>query len=224
MERHGGGTALQAASRAISRRIRREVADLGLGPWIDRTAAALRDACSRHDLERLRQLSAMAHAAEPSMAADPGRFVRAVAQRMSGAAEQARIRVMTVHMSKGLEFDEVVFASMGQAMGRVEGGVGEWAALVPDPTGGPVAIAPVVSQDLMAMSPLLAAFRAEAQVARLGDDVSKLYVAFTRAKEAVHLVCPPPTKEDEPRLTPTWVLRRAIDGFSDAYEAAAAAS
>ena len=99
MERHGGGAGLREAARALSRRVRAEVAELGLGPWIDRTAAALRDACSRHDLERLRQLSALAHESDPMLAGDPGRFVRAVAERMSGAAEQARIRVMTVHMS-----------------------------------------------------------------------------------------------------------------------------
>lgn len=217
MERHGGGASLRTAARELSRRIRAEVAELGLGPWVDRTAATLRDACSRHDLERLRQLSALAHEADPALAGDPGRFVRAVAERMSGAAEQARIRVMTVHMSKGLEFDEVVCASLGEPLGRVEGGAGEWAALVPDPTGAPVAIAPVVNKDFVSLSPLLAAFRAEAQVSRLGDDVSKLYVALTRAKEAIHLVCPPTSASDDPRLTPTWILRRAVDGFEQAY-------
>ena len=221
MERHGGGAVLREAARALSRRIRAEVAELGLGPWIDRTAAALRDACSRHDLERLRQLSALAHESDPMLAGDPGRFVRAVAERMSGAAEQARIRVMTVHMSKGLEFDEVVCASLGETLGRVEGGAGEWAALVPEPTGAPVAIAPVVNKEFVSLSPLLAAFRAEAQVARLGDDVSKLYVALTRAKEAIHLVCPPRSSSDEPRPTPTWLLRRAVDGFEQAYMSAA---
>jgi ATP-dependent exoDNAse (exonuclease V) beta subunit len=155
------------------------------------------------------------------LAGDPGRFVRAVAERMSGAAEQARIRVMTVHMSKGLEFDEVVCASLGETLGRVEGGAGEWAALVPEPTGAPVAIAPVVNKEFVSLSPLLAAFRAEAQVARLGDDVSKLYVALTRAKEAIHLVCPPRSSSDEPRPTPTWLLRRAVDGFEQAYMTAA---
>lgn len=222
MERHGGGRSLRAAAGQLSRRIRREVAELGLGPWVDRMAAALRDACSRHDLERLRQLSALAHEAEPSLAADPGRFVRAVAERMSRTAEQARIRVMTVHMSKGLEFDEVVFASMDEAMGCAEGGAGEWAALVPDPVGAPVAIAPIVAKEFVALSPLLAAFRAEAQVSRLGDDISKLYVALTRAKEAVHLVCAAPPKEDKAKVTASWLMRVAIDGFESAYQSAAA--
>ncbi len=222
MERHGGGRALRAAARELSRRVRREAAELGLGPWVDRTAALLRDACSRHDLERLRQLSALAHGAEPGLAADPGRFVRAAADRMSRTGEQARIRVMTVHMSKGLEFDEVVFASMDEAMGRVEGGAGEWSALVPDPAGAPVAIAPVVAREFVALSPLLAAFRAEAQVARLGDDISGLYVALTRAKEAVHLVCATPPREDSPKPTATWLMRAAVDGFAAAFAASAA--
>jgi ATP-dependent exoDNAse (exonuclease V) beta subunit len=221
MERHGGGAALRQAALELSSRIRREVASAGLGPWVDRMAGLLRPACSRHDLERLRQLSAMAHAAPASQALRPGAFVRAVAARRSRAADGARVRVMTVHAAKGLEFDEVVLGALGNSLDDVRARSASVAIIPADDAGTPAAVGPVASLELVAHSPLLAAFRAESETARLGDALSALYVGLTRAKEAVHLVCPPPTKEDTPSVTACWMLRRSVGGFETAYLAAA---
>ena len=218
MERHGGGEALRRAARALSGRVRTSLLEHGLAGWVERHAALLRPACSRNDAERLRQLAALAHEASPAMAACPGDFVRSVESRRSRTGEEARVRVMTVHASKGLEFDEVVVGSMGRTMGRLAAGPGEWVALSPDPLAGPEAVAPVAPLQFCDFSPLLAAFRAEATVLRLSDDLSALYVAVTRAREAVHLVCPPRTKDDEPKVTPAWILRRAFDGFDLAMQ------
>lgn len=216
MERHGGGDALRRAARSLSGQVRASLLEHGLAGWVERHAAMLRPACSRNDAERLRQLAGLAHAASPALAARPGDFVRAVESRRSRTGEDARVRVMTVHASKGLEFDEVVVGSLGRSMGRVAAGPGEWVALTPDPLGGPAAIAPVAPLQFCDFSPLLSAFRAEAAVLRLSDDLSSLYVAVTRAREAVHLVCPPRTGKDEPKPTPAWILRRAFDDVDQA--------
>ncbi len=216
MERHGGGDARRAAARTLSGQVRASLLEHGLAGWVERHAAMLRPACSRNDAERLRQLVGLAHAAPPAMAARPGDFVRAVESRRSRTGEEARVRVMTVHASKGLEFDEVVVGSLGRGMGKVTAGPGEWVALMPDPLGPPVAIAPVAPLHFCEFSPLLGAFRAEAAVQRLSDDLSALYVAVTRAREAVHLVCPPRSTKDEPNATPVWLLRRAFDDFDQA--------
>lgn len=216
MERHGGGEALESAARDLSARVRAEVLELGLAAWVERHAALLRPACSRNDLDRLRQLAALAHAAAPEMSACPDDFVRSVESRRSRTGEEARVRVMTVHASKGLEFDEVILGSMGRTMGETEAGIGEWSALVPDPLSGPVAIAPVAAEHFCDFSPLLRAFRAEASVARLSDDLSALYVGVTRAREALHLVCPPRAKADKEKVTPAWLLRRSFADFDQA--------
>ncbi|MFM9169116.1 MAG: PD-(D/E)XK nuclease family protein, partial [Phycisphaerales bacterium] len=71
-------------------------------------------------------------------------------------------------------------------------------------------------------SPPPDADRREAQAAQATDAVSSPHVAITRAREAVHLVCPPPSAKDEPRPTPTWLMRMAIPGFDAAYLAAPA--
>ncbi|NBQ13424.1 MAG: hypothetical protein EBU31_02150 [Proteobacteria bacterium] len=212
MELLADHAARETDARAISCRVRRELLEHGLGSWVDRLATLLRPACSRNDMERLRQLSALAHDAPADAAARPGDFVRSVMRRRSRTVERVRVRVMTVHASKGLEFEEVVLGSLGETMGEAAGGPGEWAVLAPDPVSPPVAVAPIPSKELVALSPLLAAFRAEAQCARLFDDVSALYVALTRAKEALHLVCPPPDAKEAGYLaggadegSPVWM-------------------
>ncbi|MFM9180693.1 MAG: UvrD-helicase domain-containing protein, partial [Phycisphaerales bacterium] len=199
MERHGRSDRADAAARGISLRVREELLEHGLRGWIARVTEALRPACARHDLERLRQLAVLVDGLEPSLAGRPGDVVRAAESHRARTGERARVRVMTVHASKGLEFDEVVLASLGERMGETRAGASAFASLSPDPSRPPVAIAPVVSAEMRAFSPLLEAFRREAQVAQASDDVSSLYVAITRAREAVHLVCPPPSAKDEPR-------------------------
>ncbi len=221
MERHGGGDALRRAARELSARVRHEVAASGLGPWVDRMAGLLRPACSRHDVERLRQLSAAAHAAPAGQALRPGAFVHAMASRKSRAADSARVRVMTVHAAKGLEFDEVVLGALGNSLDDVRARSTTVAVIPADDEGTPAAVGPVAPLALVAHSSLLAAFRAESETARLGDALSALYVGLTRAKEAVHLVCPPPSGKDTPAVTACWMLRRAVDGFEAAYLAAA---
>ena len=218
MEAFGGGHALRAEADRVSAQVRGELHALGLAAWVDRAIDALRGACSQRDVERLRQLSAMAHAAGPDEVARPIRFVRSVESRGARAPTGERIRVMTVHASKGLEFDEVVLGTLDAAMGSVSGGQGEWAVLSPDPAKPPVAVAPVLSQGLLEHSALLRAFRREAEVEQARDDVSVLYVAVTRAKDALHLVCAPPTKSGNVRLTPTWLMRLSLERFEAAFQ------
>ena len=220
MERHGGSAKADAAARGISRRVREDLAAHGVRGWLARITDVLRPACSRHDLERLRQLAVLVDGLDPALAGCPGGVVRAAESHRARTGERSPVRVMTVHASKGLEFGEVVLASLGETMGAADADSSAFAALTPDPSRPPAAIAPIVSAKLRTFSPLLEAFRREAQVAQASDDLSSLYVAITRAREAVHLVCPPPAAKDEPRPTATWLMRLAIDGFDAAYLAA----
>jgi UvrD-like helicase C-terminal domain len=106
----------------------------------------------------------MAHDADRADVARPGHFVTSVESRGVRAAAGERVRVMTIHASKGLEFDEVVLGSLDRTMGTVDGGAGNWSVLAPDPTKPPIAVAPVLASAIMEYSPLLEAFRREAQV------------------------------------------------------------
>ena len=131
-----------------------------------------------------------------------------------------RIRVMTVHASKGLEFDEVILPTLDDALDEVKATTGAWASINDGPGGAPLAIGPVVRKDLAERSPLLAAINTEARVIELFDGLSAFYVALTRAKSGVHFICTEPTKVDKPKLTPLWLLRVSVEGFGEAYKGA----
>ncbi len=217
MESFGGGASLRAEADRISALVRRQLHAQGLAGWVDGLAAALLPACSSRDAERLQQLSTMAREATDAEVERPSRFVRSIEAGGSRAATGERVRVMTVHASKGLEFDEVVLVSLDRTMGQVRAGVGEWALLTPDPTKPPVAVAPVLSKELVRHSPLLASFRREAEVGRTLDDISAFYVGVTRARQALHMVCQPPSETDTWHLTATRLLRMAFADFEQAY-------
>jgi ATP-dependent exoDNAse (exonuclease V) beta subunit len=213
METFAGGAAQRTEADRISAQVRRALHAEGLPAWIDRTIDRFRSVCSARDMQRLHQLSVMAHDADRADVARPGHFVTSVESRGVRAAAGERVRVMTIHASKGLEFDEVVLGSLDRAMGSVDGGAGNWSVLAPDPTKPPIAVAPVLASAIMEYSPLLEAFRREAQVGRIFDDVSGFYVGVTRAREALHLVCAPPTAADTLRLSGTRILRMAFPEF-----------
>jgi ATP-dependent exoDNAse (exonuclease V) beta subunit len=216
METFAGGAAQRMEADRISAQVRRALHSEGLPAWIDRTIDRFRSVCSARDMQRLHQLSVMAHDADQADVARPGHFVGSVASRGVRAAAGERVRVMTVHASKGLEFDEVVLGSLDRVMGSIDGGAGNWSVLAPDPTKPPIAVAPVLASAIMEYSPLLEAFRREAQVGRIFDDVSGFYVGVTRAREALHLVCAPPTAADTLRLSGTRILRMAFPEFETA--------
>lgn len=213
METFAGGAAQRTEADRISAQVRRALHSEGLPAWIDRTIDRFRSVCSARDMQRLHQLSVMAHDADQTDVARPGHFVTSVESRGVRAAAGERVRVMTVHASKGLEFDEVVLGSLDRVMGSIDGGAGNWSVLAPDPTKPPIAVAPVLASAIMEYSPLLEAFRREAQVGRIFDDVSGFYVGVTRAREALHLVCAPPTAADTLRLSGTRILRMAFPEF-----------
>ena len=216
METFASGAAQRTEADRISAQVRRALHSEGLPAWIDRTIDRFRSVCSARDMQRLHQLSVMAHDADQADVARPGHFVTSVESRGVRAAAGERVRVMTVHASKGLEFDEVVLGSLDRAMGSIDGGAGNWSVLAPDPTKPPIAVAPVLASAIMEYSPLLEAFRREAQVGRIFDDVSGFYVGVTRAREALHLVCAPPTAVDTLRLSGTRILRMAFPEFEKA--------
>jgi ATP-dependent exoDNAse (exonuclease V) beta subunit len=204
----------------ISADMRQQLAEQGLIAWIDAMTGRLRPTCGARDLERLRQLSALAHGMPADHALDPGRFVRAVEQRLQRAGANERVRVMTIHASKGLEFDEVVLTSTTESLTAMRADANRWVAIAPDPAGAPVAVGPVVSQKLEAHAPLLQAFRRESEVATAFDSISAFYVALTRAKQAIHLACAPMKGKQAAAVTPFFLVSSAFDGFARAFGAA----
>ncbi|MBU6210124.1 MAG: UvrD-helicase domain-containing protein [Planctomycetes bacterium] len=208
------------ACERLGASIRQALHERGLTAWLDDVAQALTPLSSARDRVRVRQVLALAATAPADVASRPERFVRLVHSTGSRTVSGDRIRVMTVHASKGLEFDEVILPALNDPLDEVKATNGAWASINDGPGGAPLAIGPVVRKDLAGRSPLLAAINTEARVIELFDGLSAFYVALTRAKSGVHFICTEPTKVDEPKLTPLWLLRVSIEEFGGAYKRA----
>ena len=175
-----------AEAERFAARMRARIADEGLGRvlrgYID--ALVVRGLSAR-DRGRLERMVAIAEdlAAEP-----PARlagYLDAIAADEADASSADRIRVMTVHASKGLEFDEVILASLDDSWGATPT---DWASVAPDPTQPPALVGPLGNESIRRWVPELAVLERDERRRRLLDDLSLFYVAVTRARRGLHLV------------------------------------
>jgi ATP-dependent helicase/nuclease subunit A len=180
-----------AVSRA-ARRIRARLLADGYGTVVEGLAAGFRPGASPRDRRRLDQLVELAWQWEAGATLRPSDFVRHVRASRREDAGAARVRLMTIHRSKGLEFDAVFLPEPGSFSGG--GGRTEALAFRAEP-GGPVTrIHAALNRDLAPFFPELDEPRAQAREAELRDALGTLYVAVTRARCGVTLYLDPDGK------------------------------
>ncbi len=195
-------------ARRVAHAVRRSLLVNGYGPtlqaWVDRLA----DQCSPRDLRRLLQLVELGCRFEQEATIRPGRFVQLVRARRIEDPTTAPVRVMTVHQSKGLEFDAVVLPELDASM--LKGG-GHAAVMYrrEHPTGPITAVFPYLKKSLRDLFPQTQPLFEQQRARQVRDALSVLYVAMTRAKHAVHLVIAPPGKS-ETAVSPARIVRAAL--------------
>ena len=178
----------------IAEKIRADVSRAGIGPTVESMARTLSPACTPRELTRLQQLVQEAYNYEA--ATDDintklrlSRFVNHIRDVFRAREpSSANIRVMTIHQSKGLEFDIVVLPMIFNT--------GGWATHQPDVVvGRPRATDPIdlacrhTNETFRAMLPpeFQTAFEDhQRQLAR--DNLCLLYVGLTRAVYATHAI------------------------------------
>lgn len=178
----------ESSTRAarFARDLRAEVADTGVQATVRRLVGRLLAlGPSPRDARRLAQLAALADLSDEPVPPRLRDFIRRVEEDRSSAASDAHVKVMTVHRSKGLEFDEVVLPSIEAKWGSVRA---EWSAVRDAADGPPVLVGPLLGADLRRWMPELELLRRDEHHRRLLDDLSGFYVALTRARRAVHAV------------------------------------
>ncbi|MCH2181865.1 MAG: UvrD-helicase domain-containing protein [Mariniblastus sp.] len=174
--------------------LRKDLLSKGYGPTIESMACDLVDHCTRRELMRLQQLVQQAFNYDDQVRGERSRiradrFVAYIRKEFRAHdRSSAKIRVMTVHQSKGLEFDIVVLPFQTSRQG--------WLNHRPDvvvdrpsPTE-PVSIAcRWVSENERhyLAEPFPQMFEQERE-GEVRESLSVLYVALTRAVRAVHLV------------------------------------
>ena len=97
-------------------KVRRLLADNGYGPTVELMARLLAPICTRRELLRLQHLVRLAFGSPEQTqqwSLRPSKFVEFVREVKIGDQSSAQVRVMTIHKSKGLEFDSVVLPLKG---------------------------------------------------------------------------------------------------------------
>ena len=172
--------------------VRRLIIEQGYGPVVERMANLLSDQCTRRERMRLQSLVELAYA-DPQDAQRwslrPRKFVEYVREKKVADATAAQVRVMTIHKSKGLEFDAVILPLF--TVGSI--GLSGHAAKIIVDRDGPADPAKMVTRHINKKQQKF--LPAEVQEAFLDDDRRKiresmclLYVALTRAAHSLHIV------------------------------------
>jgi len=194
----------------MARKLRRQLLDRGLGPsvaeWARRVDPAL--AGQDRDRRRLRQLTEMAFQWGEREPLRPGEFVRWVEGERREDPASAPVRIMTVHRAKGLEFDVVILPELYDSLTRGPRGEAFPFRAIP---GGPVVhVFPGIPSDQRPLFPEVHEVWGQLREAALGDALSTLYVAVTRARYAVHLLLPPDGKQPSKSQSAALLLRNVF--------------
>lgn len=179
------------AVRDTATRIRRMLIEVGYAETLSNWIIKLAPACDARGLTRLNQLIELAERYETDTAQPlrPRRFVDFVAQTNVEEPTPASVRVMTIHASKGLEFDAVVLPELDALLRE------DTRVLVErdTPTGPVQAVYRNPDKAMRACIPAVQEAFDEHRERQRFEDLCTLYVAMTRAQQALYMYVKPRT-------------------------------
>jgi len=206
---------LTAAQRVASRwrgRIAARGCAEALSEWL-RLCAPSMDARS---LARFEQCVHLAEDFDAEARGEPGDLAAILDTRRVDEAGGAPVRVMTIHASKGLEFDVVVLPLVAMRAWQVD----SRGVLVgrDDPLGEVTRVTRYPNATMRLLHPGLAAMHEEALKRTITEELCCLYVAATRAKRLLEMVVSADKagrdddalEEDQWRLRPDHIVRAAL--------------
>jgi len=200
--------------RSVARLVRRMLADRGyaraIAQWIEQMAPG----CDAREQRRLQQLLEMAIAYESQATLRADDFVEHVESTDVVDARPASVQVMTIHKSKGLDFDIVVLPELDfDLSSRQTPSVVYTRPGVDRP---PDRICRYVNEDLRRFAPRLEPLFDAHTRREVRESLCMLYVAMTRAKRGLYMLIDPPglNKGGKPSTTipktPAGALRCAF--------------
>ncbi len=167
-----------------AREIRRHLAQKGFGATIHSWAKLL---APQGDSESALRLVQLMELADSFRGDDSAQFMDMVRKHEAPQSAPARVQVMTIHKSKGLEFDAVVLPELQNTLGKAENFLLSRDAK----TQAIRKICVWPNEELRASQPELEAMYQEHFTTRMNEAFCTLYVAMTRAKHALYMIVPP---------------------------------
>ncbi len=192
------------AARRLSAEVRRALMADGYGASLYRWTTDVAASCDARDLRRLLKLVELGYEYDRDATLRPTDFVAWVQQKRVPDADSARVRVMNIHQSKGLQFDVVVLPELEGPLTRAP------SLLLQRES----ALAPIKAVSLLGKRALLEGTPLDAMwhagmSDTLIESLNVLYVALTRAVHEVHMIVEP-TEETKRALTATELLRATL--------------
>jgi len=183
------GAHVDASPTGTGQRLRDQLMHDGYGRFTEGWARRLAPACDLRDLSRLQQLVELAYGYEERATLRADDFINRVREQRVPDPSAARIRVMTMHGSKGLQFDCVVLPELDALLNR--GGAGDFVQDRDAVTLDATFVTRYMDQNTRALLPdaQRQAFDRAKQF-EVEESLSLLYVALTRAKNAMYMLAP----------------------------------
>ncbi len=196
--------------------IRAMCEDRGIAETVEMLAGKLAPLCDSRETLRLKQLVQLALGYEMNPGPRLRDFVRMVRDKRVERPQAAAVRVMTVHQSKGLEFDAVILAELDGALTRAR------TSCVPDienPGDPPRGLSRYIGSKSWHYLPTAwqRAFGMQAE-GSMTEAMCLLYVAMTRARQSLRMVIQPPTKAKFETKTPASLIYHALGCKADPTE------
>ena len=195
-------------AETVAANLRSRLMDEGYGRTLQTLSESIRDVCTSRDRLRLQQIVAQGWQFDQTGSLNPCDFVRLLENSKFQKSEPAPVRVMTIHQSKGLEFDVVVLPDLEVPIFKAPDAAftGPGAGEVPD------RVCVWSNKALWPMLPegLQDAFR-DTVARQISDNLSVFYVAVTRAAHAMHMLTKPITSKQPPKTFAGLLLASLTD-------------
>lgn len=187
----------------LSLDIRRRLLSEGYAAVVDDLVGRLAQYCSPRELRRAQQLMQLAGKYDAVATLRCADFVHHVHVTRAQERSPAPVRVMTIHQSKGLEFDIVVLPELDESLYRSQL---DFIALTSAPGQPPELVAINQAQDIRRLAPPeFEEAHTQTLARQLNDAVATLYVALTRAVHSLHMIVQPrQAKAGELTYCPTY--------------------
>ncbi len=191
-----------ALARRLAADIRARLLADGYGPTIYAWVKLLAPECGRRDVSRLFQLVEMGYTFDDGKIRRPDEFLAQARARSVEDPLSAPIRVMTVHQSKGLQFDIVVLPQLDEPL---DGQPPKLVVGRGSPTGPIERVCRYANDDVRNSLPAEFQRMFDARTQQVvSESLCLLYVAMTRAVFSLDMVVAPQHSDKKKGEPPTW--------------------
>jgi ATP-dependent exoDNAse (exonuclease V) beta subunit len=191
----------------VARLVRRSLLERGFAATLQGWIAQIAGYADQREQRRLHQLVELAERFDTSPTLRPAEFVAAAEIRRVEDGGAAPVEVMTVHQSKGLEFEVVVLADLDRAI--ISLSKEKLMLETAEPQGAITRVSASPPRGARAAVPELAEL-SDLHAQRLArESLCLLYVAITRARRGLFMIIDPRPKPDLPKSI-AGVIRGAL--------------